>query len=232
VKPTTHDWVNNMKANSVLERDGQVTFEEAVKKRYMYCYDLVDVMAEMASVHPKASTDRMNMRDANDDNDNSSSSSSSLSATGKDEEEYDDVSAAEKKAKAEEEQEEEQNNHNNVGFLTASFPAPPTNPMIAGAMAITAINSSVASSIVTSSLTTKTVAGKKRKEKTAKNSKNKKAKRQTKRLGTRVTMEVPRTLTRLMTAMATVGKSRCLTSDVVRPSFNRRNGTPKSNITL
>jgi hypothetical protein len=40
-----HDWVNNTGVG-VLERDGQVTFEEAVKKRCMYYYDLVDVMSE------------------------------------------------------------------------------------------------------------------------------------------------------------------------------------------
>jgi hypothetical protein len=91
----THDWVNNTRV-SVLERDKQVTFEEAVKKRFMYYYDLVDVMSErVSSAHPKASTDTMNMRGTNDDNDDSSSYSS-ISVTGKDEEEDDGVSAADK----------------------------------------------------------------------------------------------------------------------------------------
>jgi hypothetical protein len=55
-----HDWVNNTGVG-VLERDGQVTFEEAVKKRFVYYYDLVDVMSERASSRPKASTDTMTM---------------------------------------------------------------------------------------------------------------------------------------------------------------------------
>ncbi len=67
-----HDWVNNTGVG-VLERDGQVTFEEAVKKRFSYYYDLVDVMSERASARPRASTDTMNMADG----DTSSSSSSS-----------------------------------------------------------------------------------------------------------------------------------------------------------
>jgi hypothetical protein len=61
-----HDWVNNMGVG-VLERDGQVTFEEAVKKRFMYYYDLVDVMSERASESPKVSTDTMNMLGGGDD---------------------------------------------------------------------------------------------------------------------------------------------------------------------
>ncbi len=67
-----HDWVNNTGVG-VLERDGQVTFEDAVKKRFIYYYDLVDVMSERASARPRASTDTMNMADG----DTSSSSSSS-----------------------------------------------------------------------------------------------------------------------------------------------------------
>jgi hypothetical protein len=49
-----HDWVNNMGAG-VRERDGLVTFEEAVKKRFMYYYHLVNIMSERSSARPKAS---------------------------------------------------------------------------------------------------------------------------------------------------------------------------------
>jgi hypothetical protein len=55
-----HDWVNNTGVG-VLASDGRVTFEEAVKKRFTFYYDLVDVMSERASARPKASTDTMRM---------------------------------------------------------------------------------------------------------------------------------------------------------------------------
>jgi hypothetical protein len=55
----------------VLERDGQqVIFEEAVKKRFVYYYDLVDAMSERASACPRASMNTITMAP--------SSSSSSL----------------------------------------------------------------------------------------------------------------------------------------------------------
>ena len=68
-----HDWINNT-GEGVRERDGPVTFEEAVKKRFSYYYDLVDVMSDRASARPRASTDTMNM--ANSDTSSSSSPSS------------------------------------------------------------------------------------------------------------------------------------------------------------
>jgi hypothetical protein len=181
-----HDWVNNTGVG-VLERDGQVTFEEAVKKRFMYYYDLLDVMSERSSARPRASTDTMNMTGANDDDDDddSSSSSPSISVTGKDEEEEDDVSVAEKTAEAEEEEKEEQEEDDDtLGFPAESFPTPRSSP-IAGATAVTAINSSAASSTVNSSLTseTETEGGGKRKEKTAKTSRSNKAQKISRRAG-------------------------------------------------
>jgi hypothetical protein len=58
-----HNWVNNTgEWRGALERDGQVTFEEAVKKRFVCSYKLVDVMAaERVSAHLRASIDTMTM---------------------------------------------------------------------------------------------------------------------------------------------------------------------------
>jgi hypothetical protein len=58
-----HNWVNNTgEWRGVLERDGRVTFEEAVKKRFVCSYKLVDVMAaERVSAHLRASMDTMIM---------------------------------------------------------------------------------------------------------------------------------------------------------------------------
>jgi hypothetical protein len=85
-----HDWVNNTGVG-VLERDGQVTFEEAVKKRFAYYYDLVDVMSERASSRPRASTDTMPMcgpssstslsEDDDDDDDDHHNNGSIIAAT-------------------------------------------------------------------------------------------------------------------------------------------------------
>jgi hypothetical protein len=46
-----HDWVNNTGVG-VLERDRQSSFEETLKKKFHYYYDLVDYMADRASSHP------------------------------------------------------------------------------------------------------------------------------------------------------------------------------------
>jgi hypothetical protein len=177
-----HDWVNNTGVG-VLASDGPISFEETVKKKFIYYYDLVDVMCARASARPRASTDTMKMSGDDDDDDDDSSSSSPLSVKDKDEEEDDHVSA-EKRAEAKEEEEEDD------GYPTPSYPTPPGSPSPIGAGttgAIMAINSS-AFSTVTSSLTTDTVpvGGKKRKEKTAakdSNSKKKKARKTNKKAG-------------------------------------------------
>ncbi len=52
-----HDWVNNTGVG-VRERDGQATFEDAVKKRFVYYYNSVDVMSERSSSRPTSTTDK------------------------------------------------------------------------------------------------------------------------------------------------------------------------------
>jgi hypothetical protein len=52
-----HDWVNKTGVG-VRERDGQVTFKDAMKKRFVYYYNLVDVMLERSSSRPTFTTDK------------------------------------------------------------------------------------------------------------------------------------------------------------------------------
>jgi hypothetical protein len=184
-----HDWVNNTGVG-VLERDGQVTFEEAVTKRFVYYYDLVDVMSERASARPKASTDTMTMVP--------SSSSSSSSEDDDDDDDDDGVivvsaPAAAKKTSTEEEQEKEATEEEDEEqeeatedddfvagdededgvAVSATFESPTPRPI--STIAAAAINSSGVSSITTE--TTK----KDKRKKAGNNNKNKNKKKTAKK---------------------------------------------------
>jgi hypothetical protein len=75
-----HDWAA-MTGVGVLASDGKISFDEAVKKRFVYYFDVLDVMAERASARPKANTDKMTM---------GAGDSSSSSSSGSDREEGED----------------------------------------------------------------------------------------------------------------------------------------------
>ena len=96
-----HDWVNNTGVG-VRERDGQVTFEDAVKKRFVYYYDSVDAMSERSSSRPTSTTDKIYRMMLPLPTHSPSTSSSSLSPS--DEEE--DKNPATEQAEAEDLEEE------------------------------------------------------------------------------------------------------------------------------
>ena len=51
-----HDWANET-GQGVLERDGQVVFEEACRKKFPYYFDLIDIFGDRAMARPAATTD-------------------------------------------------------------------------------------------------------------------------------------------------------------------------------
>jgi hypothetical protein len=50
-----HNFATSETGAGVLERDGESKFEEIVKRKFPYYYDLVEVMVDRASSAPKAS---------------------------------------------------------------------------------------------------------------------------------------------------------------------------------
>jgi hypothetical protein len=184
-----HDWVNNTGVG-VLERDGQVTFEEAVTKRFNYYYDLVDVMSERSSARPRASTDTMNMAE---DGDASSSSSSSPS----DDEDDDDDEAIVIAPRVEVAPDSSSNDDEDCFVSPGSpsppspsppSPSPPSPSPIRGTIGTTTVMGTAGTSVSTLTSETETEAGaavaKKRKATSKKaKSKSKKAKRTKTRMG-------------------------------------------------
>ena len=51
-----HDWANET-GQGVLERDGQVVFEEACRKKFPYYFDLIDIFGDRAMARPCTTTD-------------------------------------------------------------------------------------------------------------------------------------------------------------------------------
>ena len=51
-----HDWANET-GQGVLERDGQVVFEEACRKKFPHYFDLIDIFGDRAMARPCTTTD-------------------------------------------------------------------------------------------------------------------------------------------------------------------------------
>jgi hypothetical protein len=109
------DWVNNMGAG-VLERDGQSSFEETVKKKFHYYYDLVDYMANRALSRPISSSDNVLAE-------SSSSSSSASSSKGLDKQ------AEEERKNSDEDNEKTAKDDESLGFPHPTFESPPSPPI-------------------------------------------------------------------------------------------------------
>jgi hypothetical protein len=127
-----HDWVNNTGVG-VLERDGQVTFEEAVKKRFPYYYDLVDVMSERASARPKASTDQLTVSSSSSDSDSDEEEENMGSTGGDDDDDSGNVMGNDDASKKDREQEDDEGEEDEddleeevLEIPRPSTPTPPT----------------------------------------------------------------------------------------------------------
>jgi hypothetical protein len=87
---SAHNFANSETKASIKESDGEAQFEELVKRKYPYYYNLIDIMADRASSQPKCTSydadndeeDNLSLSDISDNDERGNSSVATRRTTG------------------------------------------------------------------------------------------------------------------------------------------------------